>query len=64
MLRHIDRRRHNEYAGQAALHGVKLPLKGEATIVKAEPLTQAEEDAIQKALENTRLRKLREHGRY
>jgi len=64
LLKHIDRRTHNDYVGQAALHGVKLPSKGEEVKVSVEPLTPAQEQAISRALEDTKLKKAREHGRY
>lgn len=56
MLKHIDRRLHNEYVGQAALQGVKLPFKGEGEKVEGAPLTADEEALMMKSLEAAKMR--------
>lgn len=61
MLRAIDQRRHNEISVQASFHGIRIPIKGEP--VKPVNMTEAESSAMEKALQEARLRKAKEFER-
>jgi len=58
MLRQIDKRCHNDIVVQAWFHGIKMPLKGEPSPVIEH--TEAEVAAMDKAMQEAKLRKAQE----
>lgn len=64
MLKAMDRRLHNEYATQASLHGIKIPLRHNHEVSSAaEPVTPMEEAKMHEALVAAQSRVKARYGR-
>lgn len=59
MLGQIDKRLHNEFASQAALQGIKIPIKGVTQKTEVAALTKDEEELMMKSLAEAQMRKRR-----
>ena len=58
MLKQIDKRIDNDFCGQAALQGIKMPTRDEMSDEPLPDLSMDEEKLMSKALEDARLRKV------
>ena len=63
MLKHIDKRLHNDMSIQASFHGIKIPQKGSSAETKPVESTEAEVAAMNKARFEAQARKAEEFAR-
>lgn len=63
MLKQINKRLHNEFAANASLHGIKIPLQQTSETISQPELSEDEIALMNKALAETKLSKAKEHMR-
>lgn len=63
MIHELGRRKHRDYAAQAALHGVKLKMPPSVTMPQEEPESWIDQNVAERAMKEAQQNVKRRYGR-